>query len=128
MPSRPTRRYPRKLRVDEVVREVLADQLLQLADPRLELVTITGVDVSPDLRHAVVFYSQLGFEDEETADALAAAAPVLKAALGRDVRLKYLPRLAFREDPAIEAGQRVEKILRDLHDGEGAAGVAEEER
>jgi ribosome-binding factor A len=119
MPSRPTRRYPRTLRVNEVVREVLAEQLLQLSDPRLELVTITGVDVSPDLRNAVVFYSQLGVEDEETADALAAAAPVLKAALGRDVRLKYLPRLAFREDPAIEAGQRVEAILRDLHDGEG---------
>jgi ribosome-binding factor A len=128
MAGRPTRRYPRKLRVDEVVREVLADQLLHLADPRLELVTITGVDVSPDLRHAVVFYSQLGYEDEETAEALAAAAPVLKAALGRDVRLKYLPRLTFREDPAIEAGQRVEEILRELHGSEGAAGVAEEDR
>lgn len=119
MPGRPTRRYPRTLRVNEVVREVLAEQLLELSDPRLELVTITGVDVSPDLRNAVVFYSRLGTEDDETAGALAAAAPVLKAALGRDVRLKYLPRLAFRPDPAIEAGQRVEEILRDLHEGEG---------
>jgi len=127
MASRPVRRYPRTLRVNEVVREALAEELLALSDPRLELVTITGVDVSPDLRNAVVFYSQLGVQDEETADALAAAAPVLKAALGRDVRLKYLPRLTFREDPAIEAGQRVEEILRDLHDGEGAPGVAGED-
>jgi ribosome-binding factor A len=114
--GRNARRYPRTLRVNEVVREALAEELAQLSDPRLELVTITGVDVSPDLRNAVVYYAQLGSHDPETADALRAAAPHLRGALGRDVRLKYLPRLDFREDPAIEAGQRMEEILRDLHD------------
>ena len=48
-PDRSPRKYPRTLRVNEVVREMIADELERLADPRLELVTITGVDVSPDL-------------------------------------------------------------------------------
>jgi ribosome-binding factor A len=112
--SRSPRRYPRTLRVNEVVRETLAEHLERLEDPRLELVTITGVDVSPDLRHATVFYGTLGRSDPEIADALEAAAKPLRAALGREVRLKYLPALHFREDPAIETGQRVEEILRDL--------------
>ena len=114
MPDRAARRYPRTLRVNEVVRETLAEHLERIGDPRLELVTITGVDVSPDLRHATVYYGALGDHDPEIAEGLAAASHHLRAALGREVRLKYVPKLHFREDPAIEAGQRVEAILRDL--------------
>ena len=58
--SQPPRRYPRMARVNEVVLEALADELERLSDPRLGLVTITGVDVSADLRHATVYYSALG--------------------------------------------------------------------
>src|SRR6266568_249158 len=112
----PTRRYPRMLRVNEVVREALADELERMSDPRLGMVTITGVDVAADLRHASVYYAALGREGDETREALRAAAPHLRAALGRQVRLKYLPRLDFRPDPAIEQGQRVEEIIRHLHD------------
>jgi ribosome-binding factor A len=53
------RRYPRSARVNEVVRETIADEVERLSDPRLGLVTITGVDVSPDLRQATVYYSAL---------------------------------------------------------------------
>jgi ribosome-binding factor A len=126
MPDRhSTRRYPRMLRVNEVVREALADELEKLSDPRLGMVTITGVDVAADLRNATVYYAALGREDEGTLDALRAAAPHLRAALGRQVRLKYLPRLDFRSDPAIEQGQRVEEIIRHLHD-EGEPGPGDE--
>jgi ribosome-binding factor A len=113
MPSQ--RRYPRSLRVNEVVREALADELERMSDPRLAMVTITGVDVSPDLRHATVWYSALGRHDEDLDNALQSAAAHLRAVLGREVRLKYLPRLHFRHDPAIETGQRVEEIIRGLH-------------
>ncbi|MEX2254066.1 MAG: 30S ribosome-binding factor RbfA [Acidimicrobiia bacterium] len=116
MAERSPRKYPRKLRVNEVVRETIADHLERMEDPRLELVTITGVDVSPDLRHANVFYGTLGRKDPEIAEAFEAASKPLRAALGREVRLKYVPALHFREDPAIEAGQRVEEILRGLHE------------
>ncbi len=53
------RRYPRMARVNEVVREIIADELERLSDPRLGLVTVTGVEVSADLRHATVYYSAL---------------------------------------------------------------------
>jgi ribosome-binding factor A len=113
MPSQ--RRYPRTLRVNEVVRESLADELERMSDPRLAMVTITGVEVSPDLRHATVWYTALGRHDDDLARALSAASAHLRATLGREVRLKYLPRLHFREDPSIETGQRVEEIIRGLH-------------
>ncbi len=111
-----TRRYPRMLRVNEVVREALADELERMSDPRLGMVTITGVDVAADLRQATVYYAALG-QEGDAHDALRAAAPHLRAELGRQVRLKYLPRLDFCSDPGIEHGQRVEEIIRDLHQG-----------
>jgi ribosome-binding factor A len=113
----PSRRYPRTARVNEVVREVLADELERLSDPRLGFVTLTGVEVSSDLRQAKVFYSVLGPDEQraDTRDALHSAGPHLRAVLGRQVRLKYLPRLEFREDPAIATGQRVEEIIRGIH-------------
>jgi ribosome-binding factor A len=119
--------------VNEVVRETLGEELERLNDPRLGLVTITGVDVSANLRQATVYYSALGRERgrgggvavqqapeqrEATQAALVAAAPHLRAELGRQVRLKYLPQLEFREDPSIDAGNRIDEILRDLHRSE----------
>ena len=114
------RRFPRMARVNELVHETLADELERLSDPQLGFVTLTGVEVSSDLRHATVYYSVLGAAEqhEETRRALRRASPHLRAVLGRQVRLKYLPELVFREDPAIAQGQRVEDIIRSLHDGE----------
>ena len=112
---RSPRRYPRTLRVNEVVREVLADELARMNDPRLELVTLTGVDVSPDLRNANVYYGALDSDLDDVDAALCSAAPHLRAVLGRQVRLKYLPRLEFRHDPALETGSRVEEIIREMN-------------
>ncbi len=114
-PARSPRKYPRSARVNEVVRESLAEELERMNDPRLDLVTITGVDVAPDLRHARVYYAALGRHDDGIDEALRAAAPHLRGVLGKEVRLKYLPKLEFQLDPAIETGQRVEGILRSLH-------------
>jgi ribosome-binding factor A len=111
------RRYPRTARVNEVVLETLAEELERLSDPRLGFVTLTGVEVSPDLRQAIVYYSVLGpaEQHEDTSKALRSAGSHLRAVLGHQVRLKYLPYLSFREDPAIETGQRVEEIIREIH-------------
>jgi ribosome-binding factor A len=118
--TRPPRRYPRVARVNEVVLETLADEVERLSDPHLGFVTLTGVDVSPDLRQATVYYSVLGAAEqhEQTSQALQRAGSHLRAVLGRQVRLKYLPYLNFREDPAMAQGQRVEEIIRDMHRGE----------
>jgi ribosome-binding factor A len=108
-------------RVNEVVREALGDELERLSDPRIGLVTITGVDVSPDLRQATVYYSALGRAKKRGTGVV----PELAPELGRQVRLKYTPELTFREDPAIEAGNRIEAIIRDLHRDPPADGSPE---
>jgi ribosome-binding factor A len=108
-----TRRYPRSVRVNEILREVLADSLERLSDTdeRLALLTVTGVDCDPDLRHALVFFSSLD-TDEETA--LGEARARLQAAVSHQVRLKRTPQLRFAPDPAVAAGKRIDDILRDL--------------
>jgi ribosome-binding factor A len=120
------RRYPRTARLNEVILEVLADELERLSDPRLELVTLTGVEVNRDLSKASVYYSTLGdstgaeaeAKRESTATALRSAAPHLRRVLSREVRVKQIPRLDFVEDPAITASARIEAILRDIHAGD----------
>lgn len=105
----------RMRRVDSVVREVLADEVELLKDPRLGFISITGVETAPNLRHAVVYFSLLDVSRlEETEAALAAAAPRLRRALGRQVRLKYTPSLEFRLDRAVVEGERIEAILREI--------------
>ncbi|MCI0677626.1 MAG: 30S ribosome-binding factor RbfA [Actinobacteria bacterium] len=107
------------LRVNSILHHLLAEEIERLADTRLELVTVTGVDTSPDLRHAVVYVDVLGQDEHGSAlEALGRASHRLQAAVGRQVRLKYTPSLEFRLDPAIATGERIEAILRDLSEEE----------
>ena len=110
------RGYSRLDRVNEALREVLGDELERIDDTRLELVTVTGARVDPDLRHALVWYSGMSAPaaDEEIRAALAAHRVRLQAAVGRQLRLKRTPELAFQADPGIAVGTRVEEILRGL--------------
>ena len=103
----------RMRKVNEVLREVVAEEVRDLVDPRLGFVTITAVDTSPDLRTATVFYSVLG-EDDDSAAALKSAAPRIQAAIGRQVRMKYTPRLTFEVDEALAQGQRINELLHSL--------------
>jgi ribosome-binding factor A len=107
------RAYPRSARVNEILREVLADSLERLSDTdeRLALLTVTGVDCDPDLRHALVFFSSL---DENEVTALEDFRVRLQASVSHQVRLKLTPQLRFAPDPAVAAGNRIEDILREL--------------
>jgi ribosome-binding factor A len=109
-------RYPRTARVGEVLRQVIAEELERSGgdDVRLALLTVTGVDVDPDLRHAKVWLSSMG---EGVAEALAERRIGLQAAVARQVRLKYTPQLAFAADPAVERGNRIEDIIRAIDSG-----------
>lgn len=124
------RRYPRMARVNEVVREALGDELERMNDPRLGMVTVTGVEVTADLRQATVFYTALGRsgkngqavvgemapeEEAEVEAALTSATPHLRGMLGREVRMKYTPELIFRVDPSFVTGNRIEAIIREIH-------------
>jgi ribosome-binding factor A len=111
-------------RVDALLRQVVADEVDRLKDPGLGFVTITGVATAPDLRTARVYYSVLGDDTQrsETAAALRRATPRIRGAVGRQVRLKYLPELRFELDAAIETGMRIEEILRELREDRGEDG------
>ncbi|MHB8670855.1 MAG: ribosome-binding factor A [Acidimicrobiales bacterium] len=111
VPTGSTPRFPRTARVNEVLREVVADELERIDDERLELLTVMGVSTDPDLRRAVVWCSSLS---EEASAALGEYRVRLQAAVGRQVRLKRTPGLDFRADPAVATGTRVESILRDM--------------
>lgn len=103
-------------RVNESVREVVSESLVELDDPRIQLVTVTAVETSPDLRHATVFVSVLGSERRvaEALRGLAAAHGVLQARVGRELRLKRTPQLAFEYDPSVERGVRMTKLIDEL--------------
>ncbi|HSL24770.1 MAG TPA: 30S ribosome-binding factor RbfA [Acidimicrobiia bacterium] len=112
--------FPRSRRLNAIIQEVLAEEVERLTDPRLSLVSVTGVDVAPDMRHAVVFVSALDHAQlDETLKGLAAAAPRLRAALGRQIRTKYTPELEFKADTGVVEGERIDALLRQIRSEDG---------
>jgi ribosome-binding factor A len=110
----------RMRRVNEAVREVLSGHIAEdLKDPRIGFVTVTGVETSPDLRHARVYVSVLGSDDERQAalDGLESAAGFLQAKVGEELRMKWTPTLAFEYDDSIDHGMRISELL-DKESGE----------
>jgi ribosome-binding factor A len=103
-------------RVNEAVRQVLSEALLELKDPRIGFVTVTGVETSPDLRQARVFISVLGSERkrERSLVGLEAAHGVLQARLARELRMKRTPQLSFEYDPTVERGVRMSRLIDEL--------------
>jgi ribosome-binding factor A len=107
------------VRVNELLREILADELERLDDGRLELVTITGVQCEADLRHAAVFYDSLDGPDGDEAvlEALGDIRHRLQAAIGRQARMKCTPELTFSPDEVIRNADRIQEVLRGLDTG-----------
>ena len=107
------RRYPRTARVDRVIHAVVADSIERSGDDRLALVTVTGAHVDPDLRHGVVFYATRSTADaDEVVEALEEYRVSVQRDIGREVRMKRTPQLRFERDPAMDAGWRIEEILK----------------
>ncbi len=113
----------RTARVSEAIREVIAEELELLEDPRLGWFTVTGVDVTGDLREATAFYTSARqdggrLRDPEPSEridtnaALVRLVPRVKAALGERLRLRYVPHLTFSEDLSPASGSRIDDILR----------------
>jgi ribosome-binding factor A len=103
-------------RVNEAVRQVLSEAVGELKDPRIGFVTVTGVETSSDLRHARVFVSVLGAEEQrdQSLVGLAAAHGVLQARLARELRMKRTPQLAFEYDRSVERGVRMTQLIDEL--------------
>jgi ribosome-binding factor A len=106
----------RMRRVNESVRQVLAETLPELKDPRIGLVTVTGVETAPDLTHATVYVSVLGNERKRSATlrGLEAAHGVLQSRLARQLRMKRTPQLTFEYDPSVERGVRMSRLIDEL--------------
>jgi ribosome-binding factor A len=111
--KRRTATYPRSLRVNQVLRQVLGEEIERLADAdeRFRMVTVTSVDTASDMRTATVYLASLS---EDSAEALEERRPHLQHTIGTQVSMKRTPRLAFKADPAIASGARVEELLRGL--------------
>jgi len=110
-------RYPRTARVNELLREVLATALEEVVDEedlRLELVTVTAVEVTPDLRQATVYYDAMRDGAQEALEELRVK---LQAAIGRESHLKRTPQLSFVVDPGVVTGERIDHVLRELGSG-----------
>jgi ribosome-binding factor A len=113
----------RMRRVNESVRQVLAEALPELKDPRIGLITVTGVDTAPDLRHATVYVSVLGSARKRKASlqGLDAAHGLLQGRLARQLRMKRTPQLTFEYDPSVERGVRMSRLIDELVLGENDA-------
>ena len=109
----------RMRRVNEAIREALAEALVELKDPRIGFVTITAVKTSPDLRQARVYVSVLGNERkrEKTLQGLDSAHGVLQAKLASEIRMKRTPQLTFEYDPTVEQGMRMSQLIDELAPG-----------
>ncbi len=114
----------RMRRVNEALREVLSESVTELKDPRIGFVTVTGVEASPDLRHATVYVSVLGPEEKRraTLNGLESSHGVLQSRIARELRLKRTPQLTFEYDPTVERGVRLSKLIDELSPGEHGDG------
>ena len=114
-PAPSQHRYPRTARLNESLREVIAEALTRIDDERLEMVTVTSIDVDSEMNRAIVYFDSLLGEDGD-ADILTALASHrvrLQSSVGREVRSKKTPILSFKPDETIRAAERIERILHD---------------
>jgi ribosome-binding factor A len=119
MPQRPSHRPER---LAELIRQQVASFLTaQVRDPRIGFVTVTGVEVTPDLGHAKIRVSVMGTDEERarTLEGLGSAARFLRAELSRELRLRTSPELRFELDRGLEHAQRIDQVLKRLKDDAG---------
>jgi ribosome-binding factor A len=100
--------------VGETLREIIADDLVRLDDERLAFVTITSVDVDPELNRAIVFFDSLTGEegDDDIVETLGEHRIKLQSSIARQIKAKKTPILSFRPDMVIRSAERIDTILR----------------
>ncbi|MCP4905415.1 MAG: 30S ribosome-binding factor RbfA [bacterium] len=117
--SRRTERIAEQLR-SEIAAAIRND----VTDPRVGLVTITWIDVSPDMSHALIYWSGLGVDDDEgiasIGEGLASCAGHLRSRIAKRLSLRRMPEFRFRHDRSIERGSHVLEVLEEVVDGESA--------
>ncbi|MFQ6002334.1 MAG: 30S ribosome-binding factor RbfA [Candidatus Zixiibacteriota bacterium] len=115
--------YKRAERVGDLIKKEISRIIqYELKDPGIGFVTITGVELSDDLKKAKIFYSVLGDEKakKESSAALERACGFIQHEIGRKVRLKYTPAIYFCFDPSVEYGAHIEMLIKKIHKPQGA--------
>src|SRR3989337_4504913 len=114
--------YKRSERVRDLLREEIADIIIyRLKDPRIGFITVTGVDVTDDIKMARVYVSV--FRDEErktTLEILNSAKSFIRSELSKRLRMKFIPSIEFRLDTSIEYGNKIERLLKEAGEGESS--------
>ena len=113
--------HKRPERVAHMVQQLLGELFARgMRDPRIGLVTITGVKMSTDLREARVYWTVHGDPEQRkhTAKGLENARGFLRREIGTELKLRVVPDLHFTYDEAIDRGERIEQLLRQVHDEE----------
>ena len=108
--------YKRSQRVSDLLRQEIADIIMKrIKDPRLGFVTVTGVDITDDLKIARVFISCLKEDEQETTlEILTSAKNFVRSEVAKRVRMKVIPTIEFRFDESLGYGDRIEKLLKEI--------------
>ena len=117
--SMPT--FKRAVRVADRIMEEVADILhREVKDPRMALITLTGVKVSDDLRNARIYFVEMGQETcrEETKEALKKASGFVRRELGKRLQLRYVPEIIFTADETFAYGNRIDRLIHEIHQQE----------
>lgn len=107
----------RSVRVGDQILKEIADLLSRkVRDPRVSGVTLTGIRLSDDLRHARIFYSALGekIDLDKIQSGLDSAKGFIKREMGRRINLRYMPEIIFQHDPTLETGNQIEKLFQKI--------------
>jgi ribosome-binding factor A len=110
--------YKRSERVGDLIREEVADLIMyKLKDPRIGFVTVTGVEMTADLKLARVFVSILKEEERElTLEILNSSKNFIRSNLSKRLRMKFIPAIEFRLDTSIEYGFKIDRLLKEIKD------------
>ena len=112
--SNRTREYQRSARLNELLREIIAEELERVDDDRLDWVSVVSVEVDNELTKARVYLSSLEQIEDEIIKVLSEYRGRFRKVIGRSARIRRVPDLTFMIDPSIRTGNRIEEILTEL--------------
>lgn len=108
------RDYPRTARLNELLREIIAEALERIDDDRLQLVTVTAVDVDAALEKATVYVAAIDPDgDDEMLEALGEVRTRVQGSVAREARIKRTPELVFKVDDVLRTAERIDELLRE---------------